>query len=154
MVGRADAGQGVRTGDAIDDAAWTDRSLDHRRYVVSQERPALLSIANHHGSLPIAYRLYLPQAWTGDRSRRAKAHVRSSIRFKTKPQLALEQIRAAVAANVVRGAVLMDAGYGTNSGLCRAITGLGLGYVASIISTIKVRAVREDKARQRRRFGA
>jgi SRSO17 transposase len=103
-----------------------------------------LSIANHHGSLPIAYRLYLPQAWTGDKARRAAAHVPSSIRFKTKPQLALEQIRAAVTANVARGAVLMDAGYGTNSGLRQAIAGLGLGYVAAIISTIKVRAVRED----------
>ena len=109
-----------------------------------------LSIANHHGSLPIAYRLYLPQAWTGDRSRRAKAHVPSSLRFKTKPQLALEQIRAAVAANVARGAVLMDAGYGTNSGLRRAITDLGLGYVASIISTIKVRLVREGNSKPKR----
>lgn len=109
-----------------------------------------LSIANHHGSLPIAYRLYLPRAWTGDRSRRAEAHVPSSIRFKTKPQLALEQIRAAVTAKVARGAVLMDAGYGTNSGLRRAITGLGLGYVAAIISTVKVRALREDNRKPKR----
>jgi SRSO17 transposase len=109
-----------------------------------------LSIANHHASLPIAYRLYLPREWINDRSRRAKAHVPSSIRFKTKPQLALEQIRAAVAANVARGAVLMDAGYGTNSGLRRAITDLGLGYVASIISTIKVRLVREGNSKPKR----
>lgn len=109
-----------------------------------------LSIANHHGSLPIAYRLYLPRAWTDDRSRRAEAHVPSSIRFKTKPQLALEQIRAAVEAKVAPGAVLMDAGYGTNSGLRRAITGLGLAYVAAIISTVKVRAVREDNRTPKR----
>ena len=109
-----------------------------------------LSIANHHGSLPIAYRLYLPRAWTDDRSRRAKSHVPSSIRFKTKPQLALEQICAAVTAKVARGAVLMDASYGTNSGLRRAITGLGLGYVAAIISTVKVRPVREGDAKPKR----
>lgn len=109
-----------------------------------------LSIANHHGSLPIAYRLYLPRAWTGNKARRAEAHVPRSVRFKTKPQLALEQIRAAVKAKVARGAVLMDAGYGTNSGLRRAITGLGLGYVAAIISTIKVRAVREDNRKPKR----
>lgn len=109
-----------------------------------------LSIANHHASLPIAYRLYLPRAWTDDRSRRAAAHVPSSIRFKTKPQLALEQIRAAVQANVAPGAVLMDAGYGTNSGLRQAITSLGLGYVAAIISTIKVRAVRADNRKPKR----
>ena len=34
-----------------------------------------LSIANHHASLPIAYRLYLPRDWINDRLRRAKAHV-------------------------------------------------------------------------------
>jgi SRSO17 transposase len=109
-----------------------------------------LSIANRHGSLPIAYRLYLPRAWTGDKARRAEAHVPRSVRFKTKPRLALEQIRTAVKAKVARGAVLMDAGYGTNSGLRRAITGLGLGYVAAIISTIKVRAVREDNRKPKR----
>lgn len=65
-------------------------------------------------------------------------------------QLPLEQIRAAVKAKVARGAVLMDAGYGTNSGLRRAITGLGLGYVAAIISTVKVRPVREGHPRQKR----
>jgi SRSO17 transposase len=107
-----------------------------------------LSIANHHGSLPIAYRLYLPRAWTDDRARRAEAHVPRSIRFKTKPQLALEQIRAAVQANVAPATVLMDAGYGTNGGLRRAIADLGLGYVAAIISTVKVRPVREGKPKR------
>jgi SRSO17 transposase len=107
-----------------------------------------LSIANHHASLPIAYRLYLPRAWTEDRSRRAETHVPSSTRFKTKSQLALEQIRAAVTAKVAPGAVLMDAGYGTNSGLRRAITDLGLSYVAAITSIIKVRPVRAGKPKR------
>src|SRR5215475_9814560 len=109
-----------------------------------------LSIANHHGSLPLAYRLYLPRAWTDDRSRRAKAHVPRSIRFKTKPQIALEQIRAAVAAKVAPGIVLMDASYGTNGGLRRAIAGLGLRYVAAIVSTVKVRPVGEGDPKPKR----
>ena len=71
-----------------------------------------LSIANHHASLPIAYRLYLPREWTNDAARRAKAHVPRAIRFKTKPQIALEQIRAALLAGVAPGVVLMDASYG------------------------------------------
>jgi SRSO17 transposase len=103
-----------------------------------------LSIANHHASLPIAYQLYLPREWADDKARRKKAHVPDAIRFKTKPQIALEQIRAAVLAGVPPGVVLMDAGYGNNSILRQAITGLGLPYVVSIQTTTKVRPVRED----------
>jgi SRSO17 transposase len=103
-----------------------------------------LSIANHHASLPIAYRLYLPRAWTDDTARRKKAHVPGSIRFKTKPQIALEQIRAALLAGIAPGVVLMDASYGNNGILRRAITGLGLSYVAAINATTKVRHVRKN----------
>ena len=38
-----------------------------------------LSIANHHASLPMAYRLYLPREWADDRARRRKAHVPADI---------------------------------------------------------------------------
>jgi SRSO17 transposase len=100
-----------------------------------------LSIANHHASLPIAYRLYLPQEWAKDRARRKKARIPKEILFKTKPQIALEQIREAIAAGVPRGAVLMDASYGSNSRLRAGITALGLPYAAAIIPTMMVRRV-------------
>src|SRR5207253_7282463 len=73
-----------------------------------------LSIANHHASLPIAYRLYLPEEWADDAARRKKAHVPREITFKTKPQIALDQIRAALAAGVAPGVVLMDGSYGSH----------------------------------------
>jgi len=106
-----------------------------------------LSIANHHASLPIAYRLYLPRAWSDDAARRKEAHVPRAVRFKTKPQIALEQIGAALKAGVAPGVVLMDAGYGANSVLRQAITGLGLFYVAAIVSSVKVRPVREGDSK-------
>src|SRR5438067_8143466 len=52
-----------------------------------------LSVANHYASLPVAYRLYLPKDWVTDRARCKKAGVPSDIAFKTKPEIALEQIR-------------------------------------------------------------
>jgi SRSO17 transposase len=91
-----------------------------------------LSVANHHASLPVAYRLYLPKEWAMDRSRRRKAGVPKDVAFKTKPAIALEQLRWACAAGLPRGVVLMDAGYGTDTDLRTSITTLGLNYVAGI----------------------
>src|SRR3984893_12426421 len=109
-----------------------------------------LSIANHHASLPIAYRLYLPEAWTEDVARRKEARVPKAITFKTKPEIALEQIRKAYAAGVPRGAVLIDASYGSNSALRTGISALGLKYVAAIIPTVKVRRVSDRGASDER----
>ena len=97
-----------------------------------------LSLANAHASLPVAYRLYLPQAWAMDADRRAETHVPEDVEFRTKPEIALDQIRAALAAGLPRGVVLMDAGYGVNSELRAAISELGLRYVAGVLSTTSV----------------
>src|SRR5712675_379639 len=73
-----------------------------------------LSIANRQASLPVRYRLYLPQQWAGDAARRRRAHVPEQIVFETKPEIALEQLRWACAAGLPRGVVLLDAGYGNH----------------------------------------
>ena len=105
-----------------------------------------LSIANHNASLPIAYRLYLPKAWVEDAARRKKAHVPDEIGFRTKPQIALQQLRTACAAGVPRGVVLMDASYGSNMTLRAGVSALGLQYAAAIVATVKVRAARDGGA--------
>src|SRR6202045_2790067 len=97
-----------------------------------------LSIANHSASLPVAYRLYLPKDWTEDGARRKKAGVPSDIRFKTKPEIALEQIRWACEAGLPRGVALMDGAYGTDSRLRTGMTALGVSYVVGIQPKILV----------------
>ena len=97
-----------------------------------------LSIANEHASLPVAYRLYLPQEWAEDRDRLRKAGVPEDIGFQTKHEIALEQLRWACAAGLPRGVALLDAGYGNNSNLRADITTLGLPYVAGILSNTTV----------------
>jgi SRSO17 transposase len=57
-----------------------------------------LSLANRDASLPVAYRLYLPEDWARDQDLRRKAKIPQEIVFQTKPQIALEQIKAARAA--------------------------------------------------------
>jgi len=93
-----------------------------------------LSIANRHASLPVAYRLYLPQDWASDSHRRRKTGVPEDVSFKTKPEIALEQIEAACEAGLARGVVLMDAGYGCNTNLRTSVSALALCYVAGILS--------------------
>ena len=92
-----------------------------------------LSIANHWASLPVAYRLYLPKEWAEDGARRDKAGVPLEIGFKTKPEIALEQLRLACEAGLPRGVGLMDAAYGNDSRLRSGMTALGLSYVAGIL---------------------
>jgi SRSO17 transposase len=99
-----------------------------------------LSIANHEASLPIAYRLYLPQAWAENAERRKQAHIPENITFKSKPQIALEQFQAACAAGVAAGVALMDPAYGTDSSLRSGIRKLERSYVAGVWSSIKVRS--------------
>lgn len=97
-----------------------------------------LSLANGHASLPVAYRLYLPEEWTKDRKRLAKAGVPEQIRFKTKHQIALDQLRWACASGLPAGVGLMDAGYGNNSKMRAEMTALGLAYVVGILSNTTV----------------
>ena len=93
-----------------------------------------MSIANRDASLPVAYQLYLPKDWASDRNRRHKVGIPDEISFKTKPEIALAQIRWACEAGLPRGVVLMDAGYGVDTDLRMNITALGLSYVAGIQS--------------------
>lgn len=97
-----------------------------------------LSLANHQASLPVAYRLYLPEDWAADRERRLVAKVPEEISFATKPEIALAQIRAACEAGLPRGVVLMDAGYGCNTKLRTGVSALGLTYVAGILPNTSV----------------
>jgi SRSO17 transposase len=97
-----------------------------------------LSIANHYASLPVTYRLYLPKDWAEDGARRHKAKVPADINFKTKPEIALDQIRWACEAGLARGVVLMDPAYGNDARLRTEITALGLSYVAGIQSNVLV----------------
>ena len=97
-----------------------------------------LSVATHQGSLPVAYRLYLPKDWADDPVRRAIAGVPDEVIFQTKPEIALRQLRQALADGVPPAVVLMDPAYGNDSKLRAGISELGLPYVAGILPTTMV----------------
>ena len=94
-----------------------------------------LSIANAHASLPVAYSLYLPESWVEDAERREKAGVPTTVAFKTKPRIALDQLQWACTNGLPRGDVIADAGYGAEERFRAGITELGLRYVVGVKST-------------------
>jgi SRSO17 transposase len=94
-----------------------------------------LSVAHEAASLPVAYRLYLPEAWADDPARRATAGVPEEVGFRTKPAIALDQIGRALADGVPPGVVVTDAGYGSDTDFRDGVTALGLAYVAGILGT-------------------
>ena len=97
-----------------------------------------LSVANEVASLPIAYRLYLPQAWTEDPERRRRAKVPAEVAFQTKPAIALDQIAAAKARGIAPGTILADAGYGADGCFRAGLSTLGLAYVVGVQPTLSV----------------
>jgi SRSO17 transposase len=97
-----------------------------------------LSVATWSSSLPVAYRLYLPREWAEDAEKRKRTEVPEEVEFRTKPDIALDQIRAAVAANLQSGVVLADAAYGVNTGFREELTQLGLQYAVGVQSSMTV----------------
>jgi SRSO17 transposase len=91
-----------------------------------------LSIATTKGSVPVAYRLYLPQDWTDDPERCRKAGVPENVEFATKPALAMRQIEAALHAGYPRGTVLADAAYGDETAWREALAAHGLTYAVGV----------------------
>ena len=97
-----------------------------------------LSVANDHASLPIAYRLFLPEAWANDPLRRAKAGVPAAVAFASKTAIALGQLHQALADGVPVGIVLGDPAYGDDTAFRVGVADLSLRYVLGVRSGTSV----------------
>jgi SRSO17 transposase len=95
-----------------------------------------LSLATEAASMPVACDLYLPEEWACDRKRRLHAGVPPHLTFRTKIEMALDQIRHAV--GLPRGIVLADAAYGGARSFRDALRDLALSYALGIESNTTV----------------
>ena len=91
-----------------------------------------LSLASDRGSLPIQWRLYLPEDWAADRPRRAAAGVPDDITFASKIEIALAQVEQAQEDGVPPGIVLADPAYGDSAGFRDKLTAVGIPYAVGI----------------------
>jgi SRSO17 transposase len=97
-----------------------------------------LSLATEQASFPVAYQLYLPEIWAQDAARRKQTGVPREVRFQTKPEISLDQIRLLVEEDVPRAPVLADAAYGNDNGFRDGLQELGLEYVVGVQSATSV----------------
>jgi len=97
-----------------------------------------LSLATRKASLPAKHRLYLPESWASNPALRKPAGVPEQIRFQTKPEIALDQIRSLAGEDVPRGVVLADAAYGNDHEFRGKLESMELEYVVGIQSSTTV----------------
>ncbi len=91
-----------------------------------------VTLANEALSIPVAYTLYLPESWAADQRRRRDAGVPDEVAFRTKGQIALEQIAALQRDGVPMAPVVADAGYGVVTAWRDHLTLRGLPYVVGV----------------------
>ena len=87
-----------------------------------------LVVSDGEIAAPVGGRLYLPEVWTRDRSRRRGAGVPEQVTFQTKPDIAGDLIEEALADGLTAAPVLGDSVYGRAPELRRRLRGLGMEY--------------------------
>ena len=86
-----------------------------------------VSLATEQASLPARYQMDLPEIWASDRELRKKPSVPEEIRFQTRQEMALDQIRSLCEEGVERGVVLAAAAHGNDHGFREELEKLGSG---------------------------
>ncbi|MDQ2964112.1 MAG: IS701 family transposase [Pseudomonadota bacterium] len=97
-----------------------------------------VSLANEAYSLPVAYRLYLPQSWAEDAPRRQQGKVPATVKFATKPVLALHLLEQLRGVAQLPDLVVADAGYGVDTKFRERLGALGFKYVVGITGAVSV----------------
>jgi SRSO17 transposase len=91
-----------------------------------------LHAAGMRGSLPLGWRLYLPEEWCQDELRRKKAKIPASLGFETKQRLAQGLIEQAAGWRVPAAPILAVAVYGNDSAFRTDLDENGFDYLVAI----------------------
>jgi len=84
------------------------------------------------GTLPLGWRLYLPEEWCDDLARRRKAKIPDETVFATKPQLAGDLCELAAGWQLPTAPILADCAYGDDAGFRTRLGELELEYVVAV----------------------
>jgi SRSO17 transposase len=98
-----------------------------------------LTLARGEVPVPVGLRLFLPEVWTADPDRCARAGVPEEHRRPlAKTDIALAEVDRVLAAGARFGRVVADAGYGTSAGFRQGLSGRGLTWAAGVLKTQNV----------------
>jgi SRSO17 transposase len=89
-------------------------------------------------SCPLAWRLYLPQAWLETPTRRAEGKIPDDIVYRSKNQLALELVDQVLTWDVPQLPVVADSAYGNDYDFRAALRERGLQYAVAVEPSVKV----------------
>ena len=86
-----------------------------------------LTLASREVPVMVGLRLFLPESWTDDPKRMARARVPEDRQIAlTKPEIAIEEIDRVIASGARFGCVLADSGYGSSGPFREALSKRGL----------------------------
>src|SRR4051795_10037297 len=92
-----------------------------------------LTLASREVPVMVGLRLFLPEEWTSDPERMARARVPEERRTaRTKPEIAIEEIDRVIASGVRFGCVLADSGYGSSGSFRQALSERGLKWAVGL----------------------
>jgi SRSO17 transposase len=101
-----------------------------------------LTLAQDEVPVPVGLRLFLPDEWTGDAARAARAGVpEAAMTPRSKGEIALAELDRLLAAGVRFGTVLADAGYGTSAAFRHGLDMRKLRWAVGIARNQKVYGV-------------
>jgi SRSO17 transposase len=92
-----------------------------------------LTLASREVPVMVGLRLFLPEDWTNNPERMARARVPKERRTAlTKPEIAIREIDRVIASGVRFGCVLADSGYGSSGSFRQALSKRGLRWAVGL----------------------
>ena len=92
-----------------------------------------VTLASREVPVMVGLRLFLPESWTDDPGRMARARVPEDRQAAlSKPEIAIEEIDRVRAAGLRFGCVLADAGYGSSGPFRQALSARGLNWAVGL----------------------
>ena len=90
------------------------------------------------GTLPLGWRLYLPEEWCADDLRRRKAKIPAEVGFRTKPELAAGVCEEAAGWGIPIAPILGDCAYGDDTRFRSRLHAQELEYVLAVSARVSV----------------